>query len=135
MYNLKLRTFLLQLLLLFIISFQTLAQGYQNRQWLQSGDAYVQAEQGQLVKHKLPDDATALFLNKTVLVPEGKTEPLKIRSFDLSADEQKVLIYTNTKKVWRYDTRGDYWVYDLQKKTLRQVGAGRPESSLMFAKF
>ncbi|MBB6611568.1 DPP IV N-terminal domain-containing protein [Pontibacter sp. Tf4] len=135
MYNLKLRTFLLQLLLLLFISFTTLAQGYQNRQWLKSGDTYVQAEQGQLVKHKLPEDATEIFLNKTALVPAGKTEPLKIRSFDLSADEQKVLIYTNTQKVWRYDTRGDYWVYDLQKKTLQQVGAGRPESSLMFAKF
>ncbi|WP_162426679.1 S9 family peptidase [Pontibacter pudoricolor] len=135
MHNLKLRTFLLQLLLLFFISFQALAQGYQNRQWLRSGDTYVQSEQGQLVKHKLPEDATEIFLNKTALVPAGKTEPLKIRSFDLSADEQKVLIYTNTQKVWRYDTRGDYWVYDLQKKTLRQVGANRPESSLMFAKF
>jgi dipeptidyl-peptidase 4 len=135
MYNLKLRTFLLQLLLLLFISFTALAQGYQNRQWLKSGDTYVQAEQGQLVKHKLPDDATEIFLNKMALVPAGQTEPLKIRSFDLSADEQKVLLYTNTKKVWRYDTRGDYWVYDLQKKTLRQVGAGRPESSLMFAKF
>jgi dipeptidyl-peptidase 4 len=135
MYNLKLRTFLLQLLLLLFISFTALAQGYQNRQWLKTGDTYVQAEQGQLVKHKLPDDATEIFLNKTALVPAGKTEPLKIRSFDLSADEQKVLLYTNTKKVWRYDTRGDYWVYDLQKKTLQQVGAGRPESSLMFAKF
>ncbi|MBJ6118168.1 S9 family peptidase [Pontibacter sp. BT310] len=135
MYNLKLRTFLLQLLLLLFISSTALAQGYQNRQWLKSGDTYVQAEQGQLVKHKLPDDATEIFLNKTALVPAGKTEPLKIRSFDMSADEQKVLLYTNTKKVWRYDTRGDYWVYDLQKKTLQQVGAGRPESSLMFAKF
>ncbi len=125
----------MQLLLLFFISFQALAQGYQNRQWLRSGDTYVQSEQGQLVKHKLPEDATEIFLNKTALVPAGKTEPLKIRSFDLSADEQKVLIYTNTQKVWRYDTRGDYWVYDLQKKTLRQVGANRPESSLMFAKF
>ncbi|XHR94717.1 DPP IV N-terminal domain-containing protein [Mucilaginibacter sp. UC70_90] len=35
---------------------------------------------------------------------------------------KKVLINTNTKKVWRYDTRGDYWVYDSNTKKLWQLG-------------
>ncbi|NEM97716.1 S9 family peptidase [Pontibacter burrus] len=135
MYQLKLRTFLLQLLLLFIFTVTTFAQGNRNRQWLKAGNAYLQAEQGQLIKYSLPDGASTGFLEKAALVPAGKTEPLSIRNFALSADEKKVLIYTNTKKVWRYDTRGDYWVYDLQSKKLSQIGAGRPESSLMFAKF
>ncbi|MDO6391060.1 S9 family peptidase [Pontibacter sp. BT731] len=135
MHHLKLRTLLLQLLLLLIFTVTAFAQGNQNRQWLKAGNANVLAEQGQLVKYTLPDGASSVFLEKAALVPAGKTEPLKVRSFTLSADEQKVLIYTNTKKVWRYDTRGDYWVYDLQKKQMRQLGAGRPESSLMFAKF
>ncbi|MHC2991778.1 peptidase S9 [Pontibacter sp. HJ8] len=135
MHHLKLRSLLLQLLLLFIIVTTSFAQGSQNRQWLKAGNAYVLEEQGQLVKYSLPDGASSVFLEKAALVPAGKNEPLKVRSFTLSADEQKVLIYTNTQKVWRYDTRGDYWVYDLQTKRLRQLGAGRPESSLMFAKF
>ncbi len=130
----KSRIVLLQLLLL-LLSFTTLGQGYQNRYWLKSGNAYVLAEQGQLAKYTLPDGSSSVFLEKAALIPAGKTEPLKVRSFTLSADEKKVLIYTNTRKVWRYDTRGDYWVYDLQTKQLRQLGAGRPESSLMFAKF
>ena len=37
--------------------------------------------------------------------------------------------------MWRYDTRGDYWVFDMQNKTLKQLGKGKPEASLMFAKF
>ncbi|WP_266206211.1 S9 family peptidase [Pontibacter kalidii] len=135
MFQLKLRNILLQLLLLLIFTATSLAQGNQNRQWLKAGNAYLQAEQGQLVKYTLPDVTSSVFLEKTALVPAGKTEPLKVRGFALSADEEKVLIYTNTQKVWRYDTRGDYWVYDLQTKQLRQLGAGRPESSLMFAKF
>ncbi|WP_299289193.1 S9 family peptidase, partial [uncultured Mucilaginibacter sp.] len=63
------------------------------------------------------------------------TAPLAVRSFTFSDDGKKVLIYTNSKKVWRYDTRGDYWVADLAAKTLKQVGSARPVSSLMFAKF
>ncbi len=135
MYNLKLRKLLLQLLLLVIFSFNALAQGNQHRQWLKSGNAYVQHEQGQLVKYSMPDGAKEVFLNQAALVPAGQQEPLKPEGFAFSADEQKVLLYTNSQRVWRYNTRGDYWVYDLQKKTLQKLGAGRPASSLMFAKF
>jgi len=53
----------------------------------------------------------------------------------VSEDNKKVLINTNTKKVWRYDTRGDYWVYDSNTKKLWQLGKNLPASSLMFAKF
>ena len=52
-----------------------------------------------------------------------------------AADYNRALVYTNTKKVWRLDTRGDYWVYDLNSSKLKQLGKGRPASSLMFAKF
>ncbi|HYE57180.1 MAG TPA: S9 family peptidase, partial [Rhodothermales bacterium] len=48
---------------------------------------------------------------------------------------RKLLIYTNSARVWRANTRGDYWVLDLDNGRLRQLGVGRPASSLMFAKF
>ncbi|MFA7117126.1 MAG: DPP IV N-terminal domain-containing protein, partial [Bacteroidales bacterium] len=65
----------------------------------------------------------------------GKQQPLRIRSFYWSKDNTKLLIYTNTRKVWRYDTRGDYWVLDMNTDELFQVGEGLEESRLMFAKF
>jgi dipeptidyl-peptidase-4 len=37
--------------------------------------------------------------------------------------------------VWRYDTRGDYWVLDVQSGSLRQLGRQCPEATMMFAKF
>lgn len=121
--------------LLLVLSFSAMAQGYSNRQWLKAGNAFVEQVEGELIKQSLPGGAMEVFLPKSALVPAGQQEPLSVHSFSLSEDEQKVLIYTNTAKVWRYDTRGDYWVYDLQNKSLKQLGKGRPESSLMFAKF
>jgi len=56
-------------------------------------------------------------------------------SYSWSDDESLLLLFTNTKRVWRQNTRGDYWVLDMEKKTLRQLGKSLPESSLMFAKF
>jgi dipeptidyl-peptidase-4 len=37
--------------------------------------------------------------------------------------------------VWRLQTQGDYWVYELATGKLTQVGEELPESSLRFAKF
>ena len=62
-------------------------------------------------------------------------KPIPARSISWSADNEKVLIYNNTQRVWRYDTRGDYWVLNLKDGALRQLGKGMPESSMMFAKF
>ena len=46
----------------------------------------------------------------------------------------KVLLFTNTKQVWRINTKGDYWVLNIATGKLQQLGKTMPESSLMFAK-
>jgi len=127
--------FLLLSLYLVLCSFAGIAQSRGAVYWLKSGNAYAQQEGGDIVKYTLPARSKQIILAEEKLVPAGKTEPLKVRSFTFSADEQKLLLYTNTVKVWRLDTRGDYWVYDLQNQTLEQLGTDRPVSSLMFAKF
>ncbi|HTD42001.1 MAG TPA: DPP IV N-terminal domain-containing protein, partial [Mucilaginibacter sp.] len=73
------------------------------------------------------------IVTKAMLTPQGKPA-LAVRGFSFSDDGSKVLVFTNTKRVWRYNTRGDYWVYDMTAKTLKQLGHDKPESSLMFAK-
>ncbi|MCA9125371.1 MAG: DPP IV N-terminal domain-containing protein, partial [Planctomycetales bacterium] len=50
-------------------------------------------------------------------------------------DNSKLLIFTNTRKVWRYHTRGDYWVLDLMSGDLTQLGRTVKPTTMMFAKF
>ncbi|MFT4542701.1 MAG: dipeptidyl-peptidase-4 [Planctomycetota bacterium] len=69
------------------------------------------------------------------LVPAGESEPLEISNYRFSADGTRVLIFTNTRRVWRYHTRGDYWLLDSATGELRQLGKGFEESRLQFAKF
>jgi dipeptidyl-peptidase-4 len=76
-----------------------------------------------------------VVINKKQLTPVGSDIPLSVRNFFFSNDESKLLIYTNSKKVWRYDTKGDYWLLNLNDQSLKQLGKGKPASSLMFAKF
>ena len=65
----------------------------------------------------------------------GDSLPLRIADYAWSADARRLLIFTNTQKVWRQNTRGDYWVLDRHASTLQQVGSQAPTSSLMYAKF
>ncbi len=60
---------------------------------------------------------------------------IKIESFLFSKNKNKILLFTKSVKVWRYNTRGDYWVYDFETKQGKRIGNSMPDSSLMFAKF
>ena len=76
-----------------------------------------------------------VLVDSSALTPPAAEGPLSIDGYELSHDRKSVLIFTNTKKVWRENTRGDYWVLNRETRTLRKIGKDAPESSLMFAKF
>lgn len=69
------------------------------------------------------------------LTPSGSEKPLNVESYKFSEDGRRVLLYTNSKRVWRRNTRGDYWILTIATGKLRQLGPDWPDSSLMFAKF
>ena len=69
------------------------------------------------------------------LIPQGASSPLVIEAFDLSPDGRKLLIFTKSERVWRSNTRGDYWVLDLVSWRLHKLGGNAKPSTLMFAKF
>jgi len=110
--------------------------------WLPDGTAYTIVERSterpvasDIVRYDAATSARTVLLAGSVLIPEGRKEPLEIDDYAWSNDGQKLLIFTNTVRVWRLNTRGDYWILDLASKRLHQLGAGAPGSTLMFAKF
>ncbi|MFD0795515.1 DPP IV N-terminal domain-containing protein [Mucilaginibacter litoreus] len=109
--------------------------GAQATNWTKDGNQYYKIKDGEIMLVDARDDSKkTTWITRQMLTPQGQS-PIAVRRFRLSDDGQKVLINNNTKRVWRYDTRGDYWVYDTNSKTLVKLGKGLPASSLMFAKF
>ncbi len=102
--------------------------------WATDGNSYSTTEEGSIVKYTLPTLEKTVFISAEQLKPIGAETPLKVEGYSFSEDDSKALIYTNSKRVWRAKTRGDYWLLDLNAKSLKQLGKGRPASSLMFAK-
>jgi len=103
--------------------------------WADDGSSYYRLMNNEVIKYTLPGNEIETVISNDKLTPQGSTAPLKMRFYAFSNDKGKALIFTNTKKVWRLNTRGDYWVLDLKTGSLKQLGKSLPASSLMFAKF
>ena len=110
--------------------------------WFEGGQSYIAMEPAagghgrDVVKY---DTATGknreVLITAAQLTPEGKKEPLEIAALNWSKDNQRVLIFTNTRRVWRTNSRGDYWFLDRKAGKLKKLGGDAPEASLMYAKF
>lgn len=116
------------------MTFQVVAQIPDNFQWLADGSGYRDVVEGEIVQVSLPDQKEKKLATLLQLTPKGQPNALEVKSYAISKSGSNVLIYTNAKRVWRYETRGDYWLLDLTTNSLRQVGKDRKESSLMYAK-
>ena len=121
----------LSFLMTFLIGLTAFAQ---EMKWDKKGDTFYEVVKNEIFRHSLPNTEGEKLISTAQLSPKGQAA-LSITDFAFSADGQKVLVYTNTKAVWRLQTQGDYWVYELATGKLTQVGEELPESSLRFAKF
>ncbi len=109
-------------------------------QWLSDTDSYTTIEttssgEQQIVRHDAGSGATDVLVDADALTPAQSTGPLKVESYTFSPDQSLLLIYTNSKRVWRNNTRGDYWLLDRAAGQLKQLGGNIPPSTMMFAKF
>lgn len=109
--------------------------------WQQDGQIYTILEPAaggkgmDIVAYDSASGKRSVLIPAAQLKPDGAAEPLHIDGYSWSADRTKLLIYTNSKKVWRLNTRGDYWVYDEPTHKLMKLGGDIPPSTTMFATF
>ena len=112
-------------------------------QWQNDGTGYFALEPSttkrgaaDIVRYDANTGERTVKVAADKLVPSGASAPLAIEEFSMTPDEQKLLVFTNTARVWRSNTRGDYWVLDLKANSLRKLGGPDAKPSmLMFAKF
>ena len=110
--------------------------------WLKDGESYAKLEPSEkvkgamdLVRYQIATDKRDVLLSAQQLIPPSETTPLAIDGYQWSADGKRALVYANSKKVWRQNTRGDYWVLDISSGKLAKLGGDAKPATLMFAKF
>jgi dipeptidyl-peptidase-4 len=89
----------------------------------------------ELARFNARTGARDVLVQAAWLTPNGASAPLAIEDYFWSPDRKRLLVFTESERVWRENTRGDYWVLDLTSRELRKLGGDAPKSTLMFAKF
>lgn len=109
--------------------------------WMEDNEGYSTLEENtavggeDIVRYEAVSGKRLVIVSADKLIPVGDTKPLSIENYEWSADDSKLLIFTNTRRVWRYNTRGDYWVLNLKSGVLTQLGKSVERTTMMFAKF
>ena len=110
--------------------------------WTEGGAAYTTVEPSattagasDIIRYETATGARSVLVSSRQLIPSGDRNPLEIDEYYWSGDGTQLLVFTSSRRVWRRNTRGDYWVLNLKSGTLKRLGGpDAPESSLMYAK-
>jgi dipeptidyl-peptidase-4 len=121
-------------LIIFITCVFSLGAEAQEIKWAKDGASYYQATGGEIISITLPKNERKTIVGRSLL-ESASNDLARIKDFTISEDGTKVLVFTNSKKVWREETRGDYYVVDLKLNKVSRIGKDKPSASLMFAKF
>jgi dipeptidyl-peptidase-4 len=108
--------------------------------WFPDGRSYGVVEHAssgaaELVAYDVTTGAREVLADARALTPTGSRSPLDVDAVAWTPDKRLALIFTNSQRVWRERTRGDYWLLDRGRQSLRKLGGDAPDASLMFAKF
>lgn len=118
------------------------AETFGPARWLDGGVAYTTVEPSaggtghDIVRYDTEKGIRSVFVPASALTPAGGT-PLEVEEYEWSPEGGRyVLVFTNSRPVWRQNNRGDYWVLDRRTGALRRLGGPQvAPSSLLFAKF
>jgi dipeptidyl-peptidase-4 len=117
------------------------AERFGPARWMSDGASYTTLEPSaeakggrDLVLYQAETGTRSVLVSAAKLVPAGASVALSIEDYAWSPDGKVLIVFTNSKRVWRQNTRGDFWTYDLATGRFRQLGREFEASTLMFAK-
>ena len=106
---------------------------FQSGKWADEGPVitYIESEQTQvdgqerpvthLVRYNLDTGERERIVDGTTLTPADTDAPLVIEGYQYGPDEERLLLFTDAERVWRYKTKGYYYLYDLSSGELTPI--------------
>ena len=115
-------------------------EGFQGGRWADEGPEllYVETDRpsgaSSLVRLNLTTDGREAIIDGAVLRKPDGEGLVQIEDYATSADGSKALLYTDSERVWRLNTKGFYYVYDFESGSVTPI-SDRAKGFQMFAKF
>ena len=82
----------------------------------------------------LQSDEESIFLDGSLLYAVDVDRLITVEEYYYHENSNKMLIYTDSAPVWRYNTKGFYYIYDIRTSKLSPLSS-REKGFQMFAKF
>jgi dipeptidyl-peptidase 4 len=128
--------FKIKVLIIFICIAQLVSAQNRGRiNWTADGNSYTKIKDGNIIQVDPVTEEETVVVEKSKLTDPETNKLLVPQSYEFNSNYTRVLIFTNTVKVWRLNTMGDYWLFDIIANKLTKMGKALPARSLMFAKF
>ncbi len=115
-------------------------EGFQGGRWAETGPELLYVETDReagatsLIRLDLTTDGRETLIDGSTLLKVDGDGLVGIEDYEYSADGSKALLYTDSERVWRLNTKGYYYVYDFASGEVKPV-TDRARGLQMFAKF
>lgn len=111
---------------------------FQGGKWAGEGPVVTFVEEAgevaHLIRYDLETEQRDSLVDGAKLYAPDVERTVGIDGYTYSPDGSAMLIYTDSEQVWRYNTKGYYYLYDLATQDLTPI-ARREDGFQMFAKF
>ena len=97
--------------------------------WMNDGKFYTTLENNKVLKY----DITTGLAVETLIDGSSLPDKINIESYNFSDDEKKMLLRTNFKNIYRRSYTADYFVYDLQTKSIKKLSLNGSQSYADFS--
>lgn len=92
---------------------------------MKDGEHYIDyAEKGMVTEpayvvceYKTGNQTSVLF-KMSELIPEGQTKAVEMENYQLSPDETKMVVMTESERIYRYSYKATHYIYDLKTKKM-----------------
>src|SRR5689334_9711687 len=109
--------------------------------WIRGGASFTTVEPSpgdpkarEIIEYETATGKRSALITAAQLTPPGAKKALEVEDYWWDREMRRVLIFTNTRKYWRTNSLGDYWVLNRESGGLKKLGgAETPASSLMYA--
>lgn len=90
--------------------------------WMKAGGFYTAQQNGKVIKYSIATgEAVETLFDQTTVKVEGTNQNIQFDSYELSANEQKLVLTTGIERIYRRSFKADFYVYDLNTKKLVQL--------------
>jgi hypothetical protein len=106
--------------------------------WIRGGGAFTTLEDApssegakDIAEYDTATGKRSIRVSHTQLIPPKAGKPLAVDDYRWDKDGIRLLVYTESRQVWRTNSRGDYWVLDRSAGTLKKLGGDAPGNAYL----